>query len=94
MRLAARSSLRRLRRARQPRSRSWKQMQGPARARRPAVTKLLKRMRPTLVRLLRKQVRVGVGVQRPRKGGKRSFGNFGWTSRAWVFLGDGKTLAS
>lgn len=94
MRLAARSSLRRLRRARQPKSRSWKQIQGPARARRPAGTKLLKRMRPMLGRLLRKQVRVGVGVQGPGKGGKRSFGNFGWSSRVWVSLGDGKTLAS
>lgn len=54
-------------------------------------TKLLEKVRLVLARLLgstRKQVRVGVGVQGSGRG-KRSFGNFGWNSRAWVSWGMG-----
>lgn len=35
---------------------------------------------------------VGVRVQGPGGGGETSFRNFGWESRAWVSLGDGRTL--
>ena len=48
-------------------------------------TNLQKRTRPVLARLLesvRKQVKVGAGVQGPGEGGKRSLGNFGRESRA------------
>lgn len=48
-------------------------------ARRPVGSKLPKRMRPVLARLLetmRKHVKVGVGVYGPGERGKRSLGDF------------------
>lgn len=52
-------------------------------ARRPVGSKLPKRMRPVLARLLesmRKHVKVGVGVHGPGERGKRSLGDF------WLIL--------
>lgn len=57
-------------------------------------TKLQKRMRPVLARLLesmRKRVKVGVGVQGPGEGGKRSLGILAG-NLGLVLPGAGKTL--